>query len=401
MEFGGVQTDGLKKLKLRLPALLMLGITLLFWGSYDCYRPLGEPLLEMPKLGDAWRMRGDVVQTNGLYRLLVPKGGKTAEVRFRILENPTVSKIRLQGRIRTEDVVRGKYRWSSARLLLIQRDAKGKWIPGTHGLLDEEGTVPWTFQQQEFEIFPEAATVEVVLQQIGKSGTAWFDQVVAVPVEVKPSCLPMRLVFMVAWLWMGVLYFRRCRLDHRKLRILILLNVIAILFGTLVPTVWIQKPVDGVKERLEQLQKRLQVREQKAPSKKAEVPKAKSPEKSASGSVVFEKETSAVDGMIEAVEQVHRIGHFVLFASLCFLVYCSAALEGQGRGYVLKVAFDILLFAAISESLQYLTMDRTPGCSDWMVDVYGMLLALLLFGAVRFIIPVFPGNGQAGSRFGV
>ncbi|MDZ8119465.1 VanZ family protein [Pontiella agarivorans] len=395
MEFAEVGTGWFNKLRLRFPALVLLGITLLFWGNYDRYQPVAEPLLQTPLLVNALRTRGDASQTNDTIRLHVPTGGKNAEARFRILEKPAYSTIRLEGRIRTQNVVRGKYPWSSARLLLIQRDAKGKWIPGTHGLLDEEGTVPWTFQQQEFEVFPGAATVEVVLQQIGKSGTAWFDQIIAVPVELKSTYRPVQLLFLAAWLWMGFLYFRRCRLDRRKLRILILLNVFAILCGTLAPTLWIQKPVDGLKLRLEQLQKRLEANEPKPVKEKPKVSEQKSEKSFSPKPVVREKETVAVNGMIEAVEQVHRIGHFALFATLCFLVYCSAALEGQSREYFGKVAFDILLFAAVTESLQYLTMDRTPGFSDWIIDVCGMVVAFLLFGLVRFTVPVFSEVGKS------
>lgn len=76
-------------------------------------------------------------------------------------------------------------------------------------------------------------------------------------------------------------------------------------------------------------------------------------------------------------------GHFLLFASLCFLVYWSAALERQHRSYYFKVALDILLFAAITESLQFLTMDRMPRITDWFVDFYGMLTALILFMVLK------------------
>ena len=83
------------------------------------------------------------------------------------------------------------------------------------------------------------------------------------------------------------------------------------------------------------------------------------------------------------VGSAHHIGHFGLFASLCFLVYCSAALERQNPIYFLKVGLDILLFAAITEALQYLTLDRTAGILDLRTDLYGMASALLLFLAVR------------------
>jgi len=73
------------------------------------------------------------------------------------------------------------------------------------------------------------------------------------------------------------------------------------------------------------------------------------------------------------------VGHFVLFASLCFLVYLSAALEGQHPAYFFKVAFDILLFAGVTEALQFLTLDRMAGAGDLRIDLYGMAAALLLF----------------------
>ena len=80
------------------------------------------------------------------------------------------------------------------------------------------------------------------------------------------------------------------------------------------------------------------------------------------------------------------MGHFVLFASLCFLVYLSAALERQHPAYFIKVGLDILLFAAITEALQFLTLDRSAGLADLRIDLYGMAGALLLFLAVRPLI---------------
>ena len=370
-----MDTGWIHKLKLRLPSLVLLCLTLWFWGRYDRYEAVAPPLLEYPDIEDAFHIRGEASQSNGVVRLHVPVDGKQAEVRFRIAEHPGFPMVRLSGRIRCEDVVRGKRGWNAARLLLIQRDGQGKWIPGTHGLLDEEGTVAWTGQQQDFEVFPDAAYVEVVLQQTGKSGTAWFEEVLAVPVQFKSSYPVFRLIFGIAWLGMGVLYYKRCRLHNRKLRILILLNCMLILYGTLIPTAWIQQPVDRFVEYLEQVSESRAA--QDMPAKPAEVKGEVKP---------IEKKADAgiSGGFVEVVEQSHKIGHYVLFAMLCYLVYCSAMLEQQNRSYYFKVAFDILLFAAVSESLQYLTSDRTPGFSDWMMDVYGMLTALILFLLTRF-----------------
>lgn len=106
-------------------------------------------------------------------------------------------------------------------------------------------------------------------------------------------------------------------------------------------------------------------------------------------------ESKRIEQFNLAVDRAHQAGHFVLFASLCFLVYCSAWLEKQHPIYYLKVGLDILLFAAVSESLQYLTLDRTPGLYDWLTDVYGMSLALGIFLLVRTVAALIPRFGKA------
>lgn len=228
--------DALNKMKLRLPSILLLAVTLLFWGFYDRYEAVGPPLLESPELSDASRLRGDVSSTNGIFTLQVPAGGKTADLCCDLAGAVDYSCIRVSGSMRTESVVQGKYTWNSARLLLIQRDAKKKWIPRKHALLSENGTVAWTSKVKEFEVDPGAASAEVVLQMTGKSGTAQFKDIVVFPVQTKASFPVLRILYGFLWGIMAVLYYKRCRLNRRKLRILILLNVIVILCGTLMPS---------------------------------------------------------------------------------------------------------------------------------------------------------------------
>ena len=165
---------------------------------------------------------------------------------------------------------------------------------------------------------------------------------------------------------MGILFFRRCRMDRRKLRVLILMNALAILSGTLMPEKYIEQITDGLTHSISTM-----VSE---PSETNGL-KVDKPEQS----------NHQVDLFNAAVGSLHKTGHFLLFASLCFLVYISATLEKQGGFYFIKVGFDLLLFATITESLQYLTVDRTPGITDWLTDVYGMLAALVLFTPIYFI----------------
>jgi len=365
-----------QKLTMRLPAILLLVATALFWGFYDRYEAAGPVLLKSPSIADATHVRGNSSETNGHFVLTVPASGKTSQVIFRMPKSGGYERIRVRGRIKVHDVVKGKYPWSRARLLLLQRDKNKKGISSPHEVVTEQGSKDWTFHEEVFELEPETAYTDLTLQQIGQSGTAEFDQLMAEPVQFRTSFIGWRIIFSSLWIFMAVLYFRRCRLHRRKLKWLILLNILAILAGTLMPGVWIQDSSEKLKQTIAKSLEKPQ------PPKPSTQPLEKPIRKT-------DQQTKRIDQLNEAVGGAHSAGHFLLFASLCFLVYCSAALEQQHPTYFLKVGVDILLFATITESLQHLTIDRSAGISDLKIDLYGMAAALLLFLIVLPLIRRF------------
>ncbi len=361
--------DWKKKLKLRLPALLLLLATLLFWSRYERYEAAGPLLLESPPMAAATRVRGECTETNGHFIRTVPVSGKTASINFRMPNAAGYEFIRVHGRIKVENVVEGKNYWRCARLLLVQYDGNNKWIPGHHGVVAEQGSKDWEFHEDVFEIDSLAAHVDLVIQQTGLSGIAEFDQLRVEPLRLRASFVWWRTLFFVLWLLAAVLYFPRCRLHRRKLKVLILLNAMVILAGTLMPGVWIQDSTARFKTAVQELRAPEPVPEQEQTSKK----KPASPQEQ-------------IDWFVEIEVEAHQVGHFTLFASLCFLVYLSAALERQHPAYFFKVGIDVLLFAAITESLQFLTLDRTAGILDLRTDLYGMALAFVVFLAVRPLV---------------
>jgi hypothetical protein len=364
--------DWKQKLIMRLPAGVLLAATLLFWGLYDRYEAAGPALLDAPALADASRMRGDCTETNGMFRLKVVEGGKTAALYFRMPAASGHKLIRMRGRIRVQDVVRGKSSWNRARILLVQYDANNNWVPCPHNLADEEGSTEWAWHEEVFEIQPETAHVDASLQQTGKSGLAWFEALQVEPVQLRASFVWWRMIFAVFWIGLGVFYFRYCRLHRRKLRLLILLNVLAIFAGALMPEKWIEGSAQYARKMVVRA-----IEEKPVPppnSRFLHKPIKKT-----------EHEQVGMDRFNDLVGNAHQTGHFLLFASLCFLVYWSAALERQHASYYFKVAFDLLLFAAISESLQHLTLDRTAGVRDWLTDVQGMAAAFSVFVVMRLI----------------
>jgi len=353
------------KLKLRLPALILLVVTSLFWTLYDRYEGAGPALLFAPALADAARVRGDCSEAGGRLILRVPESGTRASVHFRLPTAADYSHLRVRARVKVDGVVVGTYPWSGARLVFAQYDTKEKWIAGRHRLMEEFGSTDWEPYEKVFETFPDAAYAEVALQQIGSAGSAEFEQIEVLPVRFRASFIGWRVLFTIWWVGFAVYYFPRCRLHQRRLKTLILLNVIAILCGTLMPGVWISQASDQVKEQFRALQSKTA---QEKPGAPAQPPAQKE-----------ELKVGQMEQFEEWVGGAHRTGHFVLFASLCFLVYLSAALERQHPSYFAKVGGDIMLFAGITESLQFLTLDRKAGVSDLLIDVYGMAAALLLF----------------------
>lgn len=366
------------KFKLRLPALMLLAVTLLFWGWYDRYEPTGPELLEglTPDAGES--VRGDVTFDGGLFRLQVPPGGQRAEIRFPLPPSAAGHDLfRIRCRAKIEGVVEGRYTWDCARLLLVQYDRHMKWVPAKHTVVNITGTADWRRYEDVLDRAPETAALAVILAQSGTAGTVWFDRISVQPVRLRASFLIWQGIFIALWLCMATLYYRRCRLDHRRLRLLILLNVFAILTGTLLPETWIKAGLERTGESVSRLFA--------APSAPASVP-AKPPPSGREAATKPAPAPTPPEWIHEMESNAHTAGHFSLFASLCFLVYCSAAFERQHPAYFFKVGADILLFAGITESLQFLTLDRSPGWVDLLVDLAGMGLALLAFAVLLPLI---------------
>ncbi len=355
--------------------MLLLLATVLFWSLYDRYELAGPVLLESPVLADGTDIRGDVSESNSCFVLQVPsdkKAGKSARINFRLPTATDYESIRVRARIKVDGVVAGKYPWSCVRLLVTQYDVNNKWISGHHGLVAEKGTKNWKKHEDVFDIFPGAVRADMVLHHSGIEGSAEFDRIEAWPVRIRASFVWWRTLFIVLWLLAAILYFRRCRLHSRKLRMLILLNAIAILYGTLMPGEWIATGSERVK---------------------AAIREHRTPEPAPKKIQLVEKKpillSERMDWFVEMEVEAHQAGHFMLFASLCFLVYLSAALERQHPAYFFKVGGDVLLFAAITESLQFLTLDRKAGLADLRIDLYGMAAALLLFLVVLPLVRRF------------
>lgn len=351
----------MNKLKLRLPAIVLLAATFLFWSNYDPCRPYAPVLLESATLADALYVDGQCSESGSVFTLTRPLGGAIPAVGFKLPEVSNHRMLRLRGRMRAESVVPGKYNFNCARLTLIQRDAAGRVVSQYDADAHGSGTFGWTKCLTDYYLHRGVDQVEVLLTQQGESGTAQFDSIKVSPVRFKGRTHWIKYAFAGAWLLMGLFYFRRCRLHTRRLRHLILLNVILILVGVMLPMRVVQYGIHDLKMLISHLQ--------------VGNPTGSEPLIAAGLGIDLPGHFEDVIGQ--------AFGHFFLFGSLCFLVLLSGALEGQPRRYYFKVAFDLLLFGGVTEALQYLTPDRTVDLNDMLHNAYGMLSAMALFIIVR------------------
>ncbi|WP_372846908.1 VanZ family protein [Pontiella sp.] len=339
------------KLMTRLPALLMLAATLIFWPNFDPCAPAGPALLDSPTLAAAAVVEGDCSETGAVFELRMAPGGIDPCVQFVLPDGPAPEMIRLGGRIRAENP------GGSAWLSLIQRRDTGGRSNGGQRQLIGDGSFGWTYYQNDYSVSRWTRKLEVTLQSFGEEGTVWFDSIRAVPIAFRASLPWIRGAFAVAWLGIGAAYYFIGRLNTRRLRHLILLNALVIVVGVLLPNHWLQV----------------------APGK---IRRALGENVEAARSTAY---VQAGFGVARHIEQTigRSFGHFALFGSLAFWVLFSAALEGQHPArYYGKVAGDLFLFGLCTEALQHLTPDRTVDVDDMLCNAYGILVAMPLFAVV-------------------
>ncbi|MDF7825101.1 VanZ family protein [Pontiellaceae bacterium B12227] len=342
---------------MRLPAILLLAASFFFWENYDPCRPYGPVLFDSAQLADAAMVEGDCSEIDSVLTLTRPPGGTVPSVVFNLPDVSSHRILRLQGRMRVKDVVPGNDDFQGARLKFVKRNKKGRPTGSDEEQIYGAGSFDWKTFRTDTYLHRRIKQVDILLTQQGQSGTVQFDSIEVRPVRLKGRTHWFKIAFGIVWVIFGVIYYPRCRLHTRKLRHLILLNVLLILVGVLLPTRFFQYGIPAIKKMIPFVQ--------------------------VEGHSVSEPFIAAGVGFdLPAHFQLtvaQSYGHFILFGSLCFLVLLSGALEGQPKWYYFKVAFDVLLFGAVTESLQYLTPDRTVDMADLYCNAYGMLTAMVLF----------------------
>ncbi|QBG47927.1 VanZ family protein [Verrucomicrobia bacterium S94] len=354
--------EGMNQLKKRLPALIMLAATLFIWPAVDPCRPSAEPLLDYPSLAEADFVHGDCSASDGVIQINQHAAGDHPEVIFDLGNVSRYEIIRLSGYLQAAPVP-DIHAGHTVALRLDQKLADERILRGSWHRMSAVGTLKRSFFIQDYILESDAVSAQVVLSRHGSVGTASFDSIRAVPVQWSGFYPFIRWGFILTWCLLGMLYYRICRLHERPLRHLLLLNALVIIIGVMLPTRWFQYGPGFLRW--------FSLLEMQA------VP-AVSP--------AYELVSAGLGGgLLDHFKYIigRSAGHFLFFGSLSFLTFLSGALERREYRFYPRAGLDILLFGAVTESLQYFAVERTVDIQDMLCNAYGMLAAMLLFMGVK------------------
>ena len=219
---------------------------------------------------------------------------------------------------------RGANSWNAARLLLYFTDKDGKphWdYPHAAGSLT--GTSPWKEFEKVFSVPEFAATATVVVQNSSTSGSVWCDDVSLRPAYKNSSYFILRGILLVAGILLAISAIRSFGL--LKNRGWIPLGIIAVILVGVLCSQYFLEMIAG-----------------------------------AFGFKVF---------------WLKKAGHLFLFfvLGLVSTSWAGAAKKATGRMALslkqLVCIFTVLLsFAALTELLQFATVDRGPGTFDFFIN---------------------------------
>ena len=235
----------------------------------------------------------------------------------------------VRAKMRTERVVKGANSWNAARLLLYFTDKNGKtnWkYPHVAGALT--GTSQWKEFKKVFPVPEFAVTATVVVQNSSKSGIVWCDDISLRPAYKNSSYFLLRGILIVAGILLAISAIRSFGL--LKNRGWIPLVIIAIiLVGVLCSQYFLEMIANTF------------------------------------GFKVF---------------LLKKIGHLFLFFSLGLVStsWADATKKATGRittpfKQLVFIFIGLSSFAALTEFLQFATLDRGPGKFDFFINMTGII----------------------------
>jgi len=344
---------------IRVSRLIVLGLlmagTILFFQLFERYEISSPELLVDPQFSEGlshWELsgRGAATTLGDTVLLRVDKAGAGVAVRQYLPHPKHYPLLHLAAELKSENIRPGVRFWQKGSLALVSLDENQRMLPVPHLVARLSGTRSWRTYQAVFRIPAEAQAVRVGVQLIGATGTLAVQQLSLHAVRERAAFVYYQVLGLALWavmlLWLGLPWFSRLRWDGPHLAIGLM--VLAIAVGALLPA--------NLKILLELITV-----------------------------TVFGRLVPGLDHTAEPVADldsapVGGFGHVLFFVLLAVAV--RWAYPRQRRRVLL---FILLLFAAVTEVLQFFAVGRTPSVNDFAIDSLGALGGLGLFELGRII----------------
>jgi VanZ family protein len=258
--------------------------------------------------------------------------------------------------VKTHNVSQGKRSWQSARLSLvgIDKNAKKMWRH-PHMIKLSPQNKGWQRVSQVFTIPPDAVELIVGIEIMNTTGTVAARKLELASVSenngFSTAANSLLILWGVAFLWLGRNLHRL--FSSKKIQGLFLIISASIAIGCCMITGKVRNMIlDQFQEMIKNLKNVL------------------------TESLIWYYVPQELQ--IDLTLSPDKAGHFVLFAMLAFLVRI-----GRPQDRFAAQCFNLMLFAASTEVLQFYISGRQPGLTDWLIDVGGLMLGFFFAAIFR------------------
>ncbi len=386
-----------KVLPLRLQiSTLFLFFMWLFFQAYQPWQPIDQDLLygtgtfsNATDLSGWRRESGRVGWTDDTgYVELKPR----ARLRFSL---PAFAGDLLlcSGRMKTQDLARGKKAWDAARIMVYFEDENGhiRWShPHNVGYLS--GNNDWQQVSALIEVPSFARKGWVELAHYGIDGIAHFDDISIQPAIWKETYTHWQMFF--GMVWAAIMMWLLLNTHYWTLpwgRPLLISAIMIIVFVTLPPATMFQVASSGAKLSQKVLHTAEDVFPGSTPAQStakqstAEVEQTKSiaqPASKTAKSAIQQKPTKQTQPETPAVApvkslDVQKMGHGLLFAVLGFFAFMALYRKVDTT----QLVYTLVLFAASTEVLQLVIDGRLFGVTDLFLDIVGIAVGAAIASA--------------------
>ncbi len=266
------------------------------------------------------------------------------------------TQLKLAAEVNTHNVSQGKLSWQSARLSLVGIDRSGtKLWHHPHMIKLPPQSKGWQHVSQVFSIPPDAVALIVGLEIMDATGTVSARKLKLSSVSenswFSTAANSLLILWGVTFLWLGKNLHRLFSSKIIQGSFLIVSASIAI-GCCMIPG----KIRDIILDRSQETIGKLKIVLVESPLWSYVPPELQ----------------------IDLSLSPDKAGHFVLFAMLAFLVRV-----GRPQDRFAAQCFNLMLFAASTEVLQFYISGRQPGITDWFIDAGGLTLGFFFAAIFR------------------